>query len=151
MKGRKMHHLFRPLAALLFCATMFSGSLHAEDAPPLSDTANVQAVIAAQMEAFKRDDGAAAFTFAAPSIKKLFTTPEIFMQMVRQQYAPVYRPAYVEYLEPLAIGNQFMQPLILTGENGVTVLARYSLRRQPSGDWRIIGVTLSPAPDQAPL
>jgi hypothetical protein len=31
------------------------------------------------------------------------------------------------------------------------VLARYALSRQASGDWRIIGVTLSPAPNQAPL
>ena len=103
------------------------------------------------MEAFKRDDGEAAFAYAAPGIKSIFASPEIFMEMVRQQYAPVYRPQFVEFLEPFAIGDHFMQPLILTGENGVTVLARYSLRRQSSGDWRIIGVSLSPAPDQAPL
>ena len=105
----------------------------------------------AQMEAFKRDDGAAAFAFAAPNIKALFGTAELFMAMVRSQYAPVYRPRYVEFLEPLAAGDQFLQPLILTGEDGATVIARYALRRQASGDWRIIGVTLSPAPDQAPL
>tara|TARA_B100000809_G_scaffold5966_1_gene6098 strand:+ start:176 stop:631 length:456 start_codon:yes stop_codon:yes gene_type:complete len=151
MGERKMHHLFRLFAAILFCATLLSGPLRAEEAPSPSDTANVQAVISAQMDAFKRDDGAAAFAFAAPAIKKMFGTPENFMEMVRSQYAPVFRPGYVEYLEPLAVGDQFMQPFILTGENGVTVLARYALRRQASGDWRIIGVTLSPAPDQAPL
>ncbi len=146
-----MHHPFRMFGAFMFCIGILTGALRAEEAPAQADIAGVQAVIAAQMEAFKRDDGAAAFAFAAPTIKEMFQTPEIFMQMVRQQYAPVYRPRYVEYLKPLATGDQFMQPLILTGENGVTVLARYSLRRQASGDWRIVGVTLSPAPDQAPL
>ena len=146
-----MHYPFRLVAALLFCITVLSGALHAEDAPPEADIAGVQAVISGQMEAFKRDDGEAAFAYAAPGIMSIFASPEIFMEMVRQQYAPVYRPQFVEFLEPLAIGDHFMQPLILTGENGVTVLARYSLRRQSSGDWRIIGVSLSPAPDQAPL
>ncbi len=146
-----MKHPFNLLAALMFCVSVLSGAIRAEDAPTTTDISNVQAVIAAQMEAFKRDDGEAAFSFAAPAITEMFHTPEIFMEMVRQQYAPVYWPHYVEYLEPIAVGNQFMQPLILTGENGVTVLARYALSRQASGDWRIIGVTLSPAPNQAPV
>ena len=146
-----MHYPLRLFAALLFSVAILSGALRAEDAPAEADIASVQQVISAQMEAFNRDDGEAAFAYAALDIKNNFSTPEIFMEMVRQQYAPVYRPSYVEYLEPLAVGDQFMQPLILTGENGVTVLARYSLRRQESGAWRIIGVTLSPAPDQAPL
>ncbi len=147
-----MHYPLRLFAAFMFCIAILSGALRAEEAPAEVDIASVQQVISSQMEAFKRDDGEAAFAFAAPGIKNIFSTPEIFMEMVRQQYAPVYRPQYVEYLEPVAIGDRvFMQPLILTGENGVTVLARYSLRRQASGAWRIIGVTLSPAPDQAPL
>ena len=146
-----MRYPFLLLAASIFCVCILSGAIHAEDAPTTADTRSVQAVIAAQMGAFKRDDGEAAFSFAAPAIKEMFRTPEIFMEMVRQQYAPVYRPHYVEYLEPIAVGNRFMQPLILTGENGVTVLARYALSRQASGDWRIIGVTLSPAPNQTLL
>ena len=136
---------------LVFFIGILFGSIRAEDAPTAADVTEAQAVIAAQMEAFMRDDGEAAFVFAAPAIKEMFHTPETFMEMVRQQYAPVYRPQYVEYLKPVTIGSNLMQPLILTGENGMTVLARYALSRQVGGDWRIIGVTLSPAPDQAPL
>ena len=121
-----MHHLIRKFAVLIFCVALLSASLRAEDAPAKADIAGAQAVISAQMEAFKRDDGEAALAFAAPSIRNIFATPEIFMAMVREQYAPVYRPRYIEYLEPVAVGDQVMQPLILTGENGVTVLARYS-------------------------
>jgi hypothetical protein len=145
-----MSYPVRMFAAFLFCVTMLPAALSAEDAPAEADIAGVQAVISAQMEAFKHDDGEAAFAFAAPGIRKMFATPEIFMAMVRQQYAPVYRPRYVEYLEPAGAGDHFLQPLILTGENGVTVVARYVLRRQAGGDWRIMGVTLSPASDQAP-
>ena len=136
---------------LVFFIGILSGSIRAEDAPTAADVTEAQAVIAAQMEAFMRNDGEAAFVFAAPAIKEMFHTPETFMEMVRLQYAPVYRPQYVEYLEPVTIGSNLMQPLIMTGENGMTVLARYALSRQVGGDWRIIGVTLRPAPNQAPL
>lgn len=146
-----MKRLFLLIAVLLFCVDFLSGNIRAEDSPTAADINDVQAVITAQIDAFKRDDGKAAFFYAATAIKEIFHTPEIFMEMVRQQYAPIYRPRYVEYLEPVAVGNNLMQPLIVTGENGVTVLARYALIRLASSNWRIIGVTLSPAPNQAPL
>ena len=103
-----MRHPFRLLAAFMFCAGILPGAIRAKDAPTAADISSVLAVIAAQMNAFKRDDGEAAFSFAAPGIKEMFHTPEIFIEMVLQQYAPVYRPHYVEYLEPIAVGNQFM-------------------------------------------
>ena len=125
----------RMFVAFLLCVTMLSTTLSAENAPAVADIAGVQAVISAQMEAFKRDDGQVAFAFAAPDIRKMFATPEILMAMVRQQYAPVYRPRYIEYLEPVVADNHILQPLILTGENGITVVARYVLKRQEDGDW----------------
>jgi len=146
-----MSYFVRMFAASLLCATIISSTLNAENDPIMADIASVQAVISAQIEAFKRDDGEVAFSFAAPDIRKMFATPDIFMAMVRQQYAPVYRPRYIEYLEPFVTEKHVFQPLILSGENGITVLARYVVERQADGDWRITSVTLSPAPEQAPL
>lgn len=146
-----MSYFVRMFAASLLCATIISSTLSAENDPIMADIASVQAVISAQIEAFKRDDGEVAFSFAAPDIRKMFATPDIFMAMVRQQYAPVYRPRYIEYLEPFVTEKHVFQPLILSGENGITVLARYVVERQADGDWRITSVTLSPAPEQAPL
>jgi hypothetical protein len=48
-----------------------------------------QTIIRSQEEAFRRDDAAAAYTFAAPGIKGMFQTPDVFMSMVRNGYAPV--------------------------------------------------------------
>ena len=146
-----MSYLVRIFAAFLLCPTMISSTLSAENDPIMANIASVQAVIAAQIEAFKRDDGEVAFAFAAPDIRTMFATPEIFMAMVRQQYASVYRPSYIEYLEPFVTDKHVFQPLILSGENGITVVARYVLERQADGDWRITSVTLSPAPEKAPL
>ena len=146
-----MSYFVRMFAASLLCATIISSTLNAENDPIMADIASVQNVISAQIEAFKRDDGEVAFSFAAPDIRKMFATPDIFMAMVRQQYAPVYRPRYIEYLEPFVTEKHVFQPLILSGENGITVLARYVVERQADGDWRITSVTLNPAPEQAPL
>ena len=63
------------------------------------DVAAAQSVIQSQEEAFGRDDAAAAYTFAAPSIKSWYRTPETFMSMVRNGYAPVYRHRSFEFGE----------------------------------------------------
>jgi hypothetical protein len=63
------------------------------------DAAAGQAIIRSQEEAFTRDDAAAAYTLAAPGIKSEFQTPDIFMSMVRNGYAPVYRHRSFEFGE----------------------------------------------------
>lgn len=42
---------------------------------PAGEVADIRNVILAQLEAFKADDGTAAFSFAAPEIRKIFRTP----------------------------------------------------------------------------
>ncbi len=148
---RRRVFLAVPLTALVLWLWVGTPA-HGQGGPSEAAVAGARAVIEAQMEAFKRDDGPAAYAFASPRIKEMFPTPEIFMEMVRTQFAPVYRPRFIEYKPPHGTSDDIMQPLILTGADGVTVLARYALRRQADGSWRIRGgVTLSPAPDEAPL
>ena len=57
-----------------------------------ADRAAVQGIIEQQLQAFLRDDGATAYSFAAPTIKQMYPTVEAFMAMVRQGYPQVYRP-----------------------------------------------------------
>ena len=109
-----------------------------------------RAVISGQMEAFARDDGAAALAFAAPSIQRLFGTPERFMAMVRGGFQPVYRPRTVAFEAPIRVparggldsGGAFAQPVRVTGPDGRPVLAMYHMEQQPDGSWRIAGVVL---------
>src|SRR5262245_64909568 len=75
----------------------------AQDAPPAEAEA-IHDVIQSQLDAFQRDDAAAAYSYAAPSIKQMFTTPEIFMEMVKSGYQPVYRRREVE-LRELSVEN----------------------------------------------
>ena len=67
---------FAFLAAVLLATA--SLALHAE--PVSADDAKaVRAVVEAQLEAFAADDAKKAFSYAAPSIRKMFGTPERFI------------------------------------------------------------------------
>ena len=80
----------RLAAVLLFClAAAFAGSpAVAQDAASPA----ICSVIQDQLGAFTKDDAAGAFGYASPGIQRMFGTPEIFMDMVRQGYPPVHRP-----------------------------------------------------------
>ena len=140
-----MIHSARHAPWLLLVAGLLAGGGQAgapQEAEPEPDWGAIQAVITAQLDAFKRDDGVAAFSFAAPSIQKQFGTPAEFMRMVRVGYAAVYRPGAVRFLDPYLVAGQPVQPLeIVTAEDGV-VVAFYIMERQPDGSWRIAGCVL---------
>ena len=83
-----------------------------------ADKARFQSVISSQIEAFRDDDGALAFSFAAPSIKGKFQSVETFMTMVRRGYRPVYRPRTVKFgavTDELGVPTQTVH---IVGPNG---------------------------------
>ena len=109
----------------------------------VADRGAIRAVIADQMAAFKRDDGAAAFGFAAPNIQTMFGSPERFMEMVRDGYQAVYRPSDVSFGDLVRIDGQLTQLVNLVGPDGVPRTALYFMERQPDGKWRIGGCVLA--------
>ena len=112
------------------------------------DRAAIRGAIAGQIAAFRRDDGAAAFGFAAPGIQAMFGTPDAFMAMVRGGYRPVHRPRDFAFRELVRLGDTLIQPVAVVGPDGVRVLALYAMERQPDGAWRIAGCQLVDLPDE---
>lgn len=107
--------------------------------------AAIRAVIAAQLEAFQRDDWEGAFTYASPTIRNIFRTPDRFGGMVRQGYPMVWRPARVEP-GPLEAGpNGPVQMMYIEDSRGILHLAAYEMT-QVGGEWRINGVQIRRAP-----
>lgn len=111
------------------------------------DREEIRKVIQAQVEAFRHDDGEAAFALASPGIQRLFGTPEIFMDMVRQGYQPVYRPRRFDFDEVVSLGGQPAQKVDVVGPDGQPVIAVYPMTRLPDGSWRIDGCFLK-APEE---
>lgn len=114
------------------------------DAP---DAAAFRAVITAQIDAFRADDGARAYDYASPSIHQIFPTADIFMDMVRRGYQPVYRPNAITFGEAgTGPDGRPFQKVSLIGPDGLNYEALYSFERQPDGSWRISGCALTRAP-----
>ena len=106
------------------------------------DVAAAQSVIRAQEQAFSRDDAAAAYSHAAPEIKQLFPQADIFMQMVRQGYAPVYRHKSFEFGEARAAGGHIAQRVHIVDDDGQAWEAMYTLEQQSDGSLKITGCSL---------
>jgi hypothetical protein len=106
-----------------------------------------QRIITAQISAFRADDGPTAYSFAAPVVRNIFPTPEIFMSMVKRGYPQVYRPQSFNFTEALIdpLGRP-AQKMLVVGPDGKTYEALYSMEKQPDGTWRISGCTLLEVP-----
>jgi hypothetical protein len=110
------------------------------------DRAAIEGVIRAQLDAFNRDDGELAYSFAAPGIQRLFPTVEIFMTMVREGYAPVYRSREAEFRDVRTLdADHFLQQVLIVGADGSVVLALYTMERIGGATWKIAGCILAKA------
>ena len=89
----------------------------------------------------------AAFGLASPSIRGMFGSSYIFMDMVRQGYQPVYRPQAFDFGEIVTLDGQITQKVHVVGPDGRLVTAFYPMTRLPDGSWRINGCYLQ-APEE---
>jgi hypothetical protein len=125
------------LVALLIGSTVLAYAV--------DDTAAGQSVIRSQEEAFSRDDAAAAYTFAAPGIKSMFPSADIFMSMVRKAYAPVYRHRSFEFGEAKTSAGKIVQEVQIIDADGAAWDALYTLEPQPDGSLKISACVLKKA------
>jgi hypothetical protein len=113
-----------------------------ETARPDERTA-IQSIIRKQFDAFASDNGARAYSFAAPSIKMQYPNPATFISMVRDGYAAVYRHKRAQFGELSERGERRIQAVRLTDHDGGIWTALYTLEKQPDGSWLISGCTLA--------
>lgn len=139
----------KPVVVLVVLLLLGGQAQRLQDVPP-QDRAAIQAIILAQIEAFKKDDAVRAFSFASPGIRQVFQTPERFIEMVRLGYAQIYRPLKVEFgpaSRSLGTVQQIRQVVNLVGLDGKKAVAYYLMERQADGSWKIGGVHLELIPD----
>ena len=128
------------MRAFLLLAAMLIGL--GSPAGAADDVAAAQNVIRSQVEAFGRDDAAAAYAHAAPAIQEMFPHADMFMAMVRGSYAPVYRHRSFEFGEARVEGGKIAQRVRIVDAEGVPWDALYTLEQQADGSVRISGCTL---------
>ena len=106
------------------------------------DVATAQSVIRSQEQALGHDDAAAAYSYAAPAIRQLFPQADVFMSMVQNSYAPIYRHKSFEFGEVRAANGQIAQRVHIIDANGEAWEALYTLEAQPDGSLKITGCSL---------
>ena len=141
----------RSLLRLGFALCLFltvESALAADPTPAASlapaDQTAIRQVIQGQLDAFRKDDGAAAFAFASPGIQAQFAgDPDSFIGMVRRLYQPVYRPRSTAFGTTTVQGGQTVQTLEIVGQDGVSHEAVYFMEHETDGSWRISGCMLT--------
>jgi len=134
------------VASCLLLALAIGASVGAAEQPVSEhDGRAARSLVSAQLDAFAKDDAKRAFSYAAPSIRAMFQTPERFLAMVRTGYPVVYRAAGVTFLIALQRDGDLVQGVHLTDGAGALWLATYRLERQPDGTLRIAGCDVRPA------
>ena len=134
--------MVRLLTALVFWIAASAAALAQAVELPEADRQAIRRTIENQLEAFRRDDGAAAFSYASPEIQRQFRTPEAFRHMVRHGYPQVYRAAEVDFRDLVTAEGAPMQAVLVVGPDGGTAMALYRMQKQPDGSWRIDGCAL---------
>ena len=114
-------------------------------APPAvagDEVATAQTIIRSQVEAFGRDDAAAAYSYASPGIHEMFPQADAFLGMVQHSYAPVYRHKSFEFGEARSADGKIAQAVHIVDSDGVPWEALYTLEQQSDGSIKISGCVL---------
>ncbi|MDO9640283.1 MAG: DUF4864 domain-containing protein [Pseudotabrizicola sp.] len=123
-------------------AALLSTVLLAQPAAAQEDP--IQSTIRNQLSALGQDDFTTAFSFASPTIKGLFGTPDNFGRMVRHGYPMVHRPGDVKMLELREVAGNLWQRVMITDLEGRTHLLDYQMIETSDG-WQINAVQLLPS------
>jgi len=125
------------LAFVAFVAVLAFAPARADDS-----SGEARALIQRQLDAFAGGDASGAYALASPGIKSIFPDSSIFMDMVKNQYAPVYRHRSAEFGAYSIDGDNATQMLTIVDNNNEVWTAIYKLARQPDGSWLISGCVL---------
>ncbi len=141
----------RMLACLIALLLLAAPAAEAQSDTTLdaADQGAIRRVVESQLDAFQKDEWAAAFGYAAPVVQQKFGDPMTFMEMVKSGYGAVYRPRQVSFGKVIDTQYGPDQIVQLIGPDGLAYTAHYTMERQPDGTWRISGCYLARGPDES--
>lgn len=108
--------------------------------------ASLEDVIRDQLQAFKDRDVGAAWSYASPTIKGIFQTPENFGRMVQNGYPMVWDNSDVLFLDRREFENRTRQEVQIKGPEGAFFILDYQMIQTDAG-WQVNGVQVIRVPD----
>ena len=133
----------------LFAACLSGASALAQgtEAPPAEvQSEGIEAVIGAQLDAFRGRDVGAAWQYASPMIQGLFGGPANFGRMVEQGYPMVWDNSSARFVARRTDGLRTYQQVMIQDANGGLHMLEYTMIPD-AGGWLIDGVRILPLPD----
>lgn len=134
------------LAAIVAVAAICAGALawsrrDATAAAPGADR-EIDAVVLAQLRAFRAEDFAGAYRQASSGFQGKWKVQD-FATMVRMQYATMLQPARIEFGPVREQGRRATAEVTLVNRRGQAIPCIYSLIRE-GDEWRIDGAEVLP-------
>jgi hypothetical protein len=131
------------LAAALFAVLAIGAAGARAQSFQTEDHEAFRKLIQTQIDAFRRDDFAAAYAVTAPSMKALYPTLQAYTQVIRGRYAPLIKPRTVVFGTVSRTSQGPVQRVFITAPDGRAYVANFSLQRQPDNTWLIGGHTVT--------
>lgn len=136
---RQVLTLLSLLAGLL--APWMAGVAAAEEMNA-SDAFAIRTTVQSQLDAFAEDDAVKAFALATDSTRNLLGNAERFLQLIKDQYPPVYRNRLALFSNPEMIDGHALVMVRLTDPKNTVWIAIYEMQQDVEGSWKIDGCNL---------
>ena len=114
-----------------------------------AQSTDAQGVIDAQIKAFRSGSHEQAFSHAAPTLRRMFGGTDNFIAMVKRGYMPIYGARNWRFGRTKEQGGRTFQEVLLTGPDGRSWVALYTMIQGSDGVWKIAGVRIVPGNDLA--
>src|SRR5262245_54083049 len=121
--------VLRVFAASLLAGVILSAAPLRADTLPDDQRAALKGLVQHQLDAFQRDDGVTAYSYAGSKVHEIFPDADTFMRMVRDSYPPVYRPRSVVFGQLVDTPSGPIQVVYLGGQDGVGYVALYTFEK----------------------
>jgi hypothetical protein len=118
-----------------------SASAMAETLTPV-DVKKIQEVVKSHLEALAEDDAAQAFESATSATRVELGSPENFLQLIREEYTPIYRSRHPIFSAPEVIAGDTIQVVRITDETNHVWVALFRMERDADRSWKIDGCEL---------
>jgi len=146
-----MTQFFRLLALLAGLTAVFSAGMAraSDESVDVQNRTKIQAVISNQLRALQRDDDVVAFSYATPTVRRQFGSPQAFMAMVRRGYETLYHHRSTQFLEAAILEGNVIQPVRIVTVDGEVIVALFTMEQQADEDWRVSGCEIAESTVQA--
>ncbi len=132
-----MRHLVRGFAVFILGMSMFWSGASLAQERPFDESEAISAAVQVQLEAFAADDAETAFDMASDETKAMVGSPQALLGAVREMYPPLYRPRKAEFAVAEVMGENALQEVAITDNNGMVWIAIFLMTLDNQESWKV--------------